>query len=352
MKTKNLEPLMKELITCTLCGYCKNICPPFEVIGWDSSSARGRNLLSYGLLTGEIEVDDSIIERMYQCTMCYDCTRRCPSDVKILDIIKAARADFVESDLTLEIHNNFLSKLDRTGNIFDEELKAPKYEGEVPVLLGCRFLKRKDDAKKYLEMLRKLGIEPITEPDETCCGMPYATLGYMEKFKEQQEKFRRAFPHKKFITLCTTCQIFLESYFPEIEATYVADVIVEKLPTVDYKKFNGKVTFHDPCTYGRGLGNFDQPRKIIEMLGMELVEMKHNRDKSLCCGGGGGLLVTDGDLASAIALRRIKEAADTNTDKLLMLCPTCELNFSTNIDKSKMDIDAINLLDLVYEAVV
>ena len=35
--------------------------------------ARGRVILSYGLMQGEIPADESVVEALYQCTTCKDC---------------------------------------------------------------------------------------------------------------------------------------------------------------------------------------------------------------------------------------------------------------------------------------
>ena len=77
-KTENLEKVGNAVNVCTMCGFCKSVCPSFKSIGWDSALSRGRIILSYGLLNGELEADDSVITNMYTCTTCADCVGRCP----------------------------------------------------------------------------------------------------------------------------------------------------------------------------------------------------------------------------------------------------------------------------------
>ena len=116
MKTEHVKEYLKELITCTQCGYCKEVCPTFEDLGWDSASARGKVALAYGLYMGDIEPDDSILERLLQCTTCEDCKRRCPSKTEVVKFIKKVKqvcfspififTNLSEPDIEEEIENS------------------------------------------------------------------------------------------------------------------------------------------------------------------------------------------------------------------------------------------------------
>ena len=48
----NLETVRNAVNICTMCGFCKSVCPSFKAIGWDSALSRGRIVLTYGLLNG------------------------------------------------------------------------------------------------------------------------------------------------------------------------------------------------------------------------------------------------------------------------------------------------------------
>jgi Fe-S oxidoreductase len=92
------------------------------------------------------------------------------------------------------------------------------------------------------------------------------------------------------------------------------------------------VTYHDPCHLGRYEGIYDEPRKIIEMLGGEIIEMKHNRNNSICCGGGGGVRSNYEKLAKDIAQKRVEEV-DDKCSKLITTCPLCHLQLSEQSNK-------------------
>ena len=93
METKNMEKWKKEMLVCIRCAYCLENCPVYNQIGWESAGARARMILSYGLLTKDIEYSDSILEKLFQCTTCGQCEVNCPAKVKILEVVKATRKD-------------------------------------------------------------------------------------------------------------------------------------------------------------------------------------------------------------------------------------------------------------------
>ncbi len=321
--TGHLAKWENEMMTCTMCGYCKNVCPTFLNLLWDPPSSRGRIIMAYGMLEGELEPDDSVVSALYQCTLCRDCNRRCPSKVKVPDIIRAARADLVVKGLAYDEHKAFIDNIKKTGNIFaDEEVMAPIQEGETPVFIGCQFLARPNKTKMYLKLLEKLGMKPKVVK-EVCCGYPMEALGFVKDFEEHKKKFRELFPFKNAITLCPTCTVYLREAY-EIDAKHAMQAIAERLPKAQIKKMSGKVTYHDPCDLSRGAKVTKEPREIIKQLGLELVEMKFNDNTSRCCGGGGGVLVSDKPLSDVMAEARIKEAIKTGVDTLVTACATCE----------------------------
>ncbi|MEW6685336.1 MAG: FAD-binding and (Fe-S)-binding domain-containing protein [Candidatus Edwardsbacteria bacterium] len=340
-----------EMMMCTLCGYCKNVCPTFLNIMWDPPSGRGRMILAYGILEKEIEIDSSVVKALYQCTMCRDCNRRCPSKVKVPEVVKAARADLVEKGFAYDSHKIIVENIKKTGNIFaDTEVIFPVQEGEVPLFIGCQYLARPNQTKMYIKILEKLGIKPkVTK--EVCCGYPMEALGFRKEFEEHKKKMQEIFPHKEAITLCPTCTAYFKEEYG-INAKHVLQVILEKLPEA---KLGGKVTYHDPCDLSRGAKIIQEPRDILKKLGVELVEMPHSKDLSRCCGGGGGILISDQALSDKIAQERIKQAIATKADTLVTTCATCEQvlkNAATVAGQAGAgSIIVKNIADLLWKAV-
>jgi glycolate oxidase len=321
---EGLESKFQDTITCTQCGYCKGVCPGIQCAeGWDSVSPRGKVALAYGVVTGEIQKDESVAERLFQCVLCGDCLRRCPSGIDTPSLVRAARVELVDCGLAYDTHRALIENIMRTGNIYgDEAMEVPATQGDTVVFLGCQYGSRMNKTKKYLKIMDKLGI-PAQVEGGLCCGYPMSVLGFQKSLDEYKRRFLDKFQSKEMVTFCPSCALFLhEEYgFP---AKHFMQVLADRLKDRPITPAGKTVTYHDSCDMSRGLKITEEPREILKALGYNLVEMKHNRSQSLCCGGGGGILTSDQAMSSDISAARIQEAIDTGADTVVTSCPTCE----------------------------
>jgi fumarate reductase (CoM/CoB) subunit B len=131
----------------------------------------------------------------------------------------------------------------------------------------------------------------------------------------------------------------------------VIETIAEKLPYFKPKKLGLKVTYHDPCNVARGMGMVDEPREILNQIGVEVKEMETNGKQAECCGGGGGVLVTDKSLAERLAEKRMNQALNTGVKTLVTLCPTCEVNIRNASNRNGGKLKVKNVLDLVWDSI-
>ena len=60
------------------------------------------------------------------------------------------------------------------------------------------------------------------------------------------------------------------------------------------------VTYHDSCHLGRCCSIYDEPRKILELIGYNVKELHNSRVNSICCGSCGGLARTNPGLANQV----------------------------------------------------
>lgn len=347
-----LSKWKKELDTCTYCGFCKSVCPVFENTYWDTETARGKVLNAYGLLTGELKANENIAQNFYNCTQCKDCYRRCPSKIKVPEIIQDARTYLVEQGTIFPIHQTLIKKIENTKNIFGEnDLNFPEQEGEILLFIGCQYLSRTNKTKMYIKILEKLGIK-VKIKKEICCGFSIKNLGFEKNFEKHKQQFSSMMQDENIITLCPTCTVFLKEEY-KLKPKHILEVILEKIPNKNDSK--PKVTYHDPCDFSRSLGLIEEPRKIIKKLGYDLVEMEYSKNTSRCCGGGGGMLISNPLLVEKISENRIEQALKTNAKFLITSCPTCEQvlkTAATKIEqKGKGNIEIMDIREILWKEI-
>ncbi len=347
----DLAPHFHDMITCTQCGYCKGVCPGIQCAeGWDSLSPRGKVALSYGVVTGEIPLDKSVADRLFQCVLCGDCFRRCPSGINAPELVKAARVELVEAGFAYDTHRALVENIMRTGNIYgDEAMEVPVTQGQAVVFLGCQYGSRLNKTKKYLKVMEKLGL-PARVEGGLCCGYPMAVLGFKRSLEEYKRRFLDRFQSQEMVSFCPSCALFLKEEY-DFPVKHILQVVAEKLKGKELAP-NGKVvTYHDSCDLSRGMKITEEPRQILKALGYKVVEMKHNRAQSRCCGGGGGILTTDQLMSTDISEARIQEALETGAETLVTACPTCEQvlrKAASNVKTGKIAVKELS--DILAEA--
>ncbi|WP_400208586.1 (Fe-S)-binding protein [Candidatus Methanomassiliicoccus intestinalis] len=359
IECKNLKDLKTEMMTCTMCGFCKSVCPAFENTGWDRGVARGRMVLSYGLMQKEIPADKSVIEALYQCTTCKDCERRCPSKVRVVDVVESARRDLVAAGNILPQHEKVVKNILQFGNPFGEEKSVPETLGQVPkkakvgYFVGCTSAYRNTStAKATISILTKLG-EDFTLVNEVCCGSVMQRVGWSDAdVAAQMQKNIDAITAQGVETVVFSCagcyRMFKEEYPKYVEVPFKVLHISEYLDTKDLPlaALKKKVTYHDPCHLGRHAGVYKAPRNVLAKIPeIEFKEMARNSATSRCCGGGGGVRSAYPDLSAQIAADRVEEASFA--DILVTSCPFCVNNLKVGKDQCKSDVEIVDLVELV-----
>ncbi|MBE6525147.1 MAG: 4Fe-4S dicluster domain-containing protein [Thermoplasmata archaeon] len=359
-KVDNLEAVRNAVNICTMCGFCKSVCPSFKAIKWDSALSRGRIILTYGLLTGEIEADDSVMENLYTCTTCADCERRCTSKVKIVDIVELCRADLVKNGHILPKHKAVCENILKYNNPFGEEKSVVETLGiepkkaKVGYFAGCTATYRsKKTSAASLSILKKLGVD-FTTVDEVCCGSVMQRIGWDEKdVVELMKKNVEAIKSLGVETLVLSCagcyRMFKKEYPKFVDVPFRVLHMTEFLQEqeIDLKPLKGVATYHDPCHLGRHVGVYEAPRAVISKIPeLEFKEMEFNRQFSHCCGGGGGVRSAFPEQSGDIARTRVDEASFA--DYLITTCPFCVSNLELGLGDKK-DIKVVDLTELVDE---
>jgi Fe-S oxidoreductase len=116
----------------------------------------------------------------------------------------------------------------------------------------------------------------------------------------------------------------------------------------------GRITLHDPCNLGRNGGVFDEPRKVLKAIAPDFLEMTPNRQNSICCGGGSGL-VANLDYEDQ-RIRAGKPKADqiraTGAKVVIASCDNCRHQIGELSEHYELGVEVMGMAELVVKAMV
>jgi glycolate oxidase len=380
------EAADNEVLVCVECGFCRAACPVFAQKGVESANARGYVTLAYGLISGDLEPSKELAEKFYRCADCMRCTAMCPAAIKVYKIVEAARRFIAEAGYLPEAFQQVLANIESEGNPFGDprdKRTETMPEGsiglvkegdgrhpDVLVFSGC--VNSYQDMSMIPALMGILDGAHVTYAmlgeDEGCCGY-IAFLSGSSEFEDiaraTAERIR-ASGAKYLVTPCAGCFKAFSQLYPEsgidlelkvLHAVEYMDLLIDEGRLNFDKTFDKKVAYHDPCDLGRHLGIYEPPREVLLRIpGLELHEFPTNRKLAKCCGGGGGLKVTDIDLSRDIAYARILEAISVGVDVVVSACPSCKDNLKLAAGRARKEgkgrLQVMDITDVVRKTMV
>jgi Fe-S oxidoreductase len=243
------------------------------------------------------------------------------------------------------------------------ELMANGESPEILFWVGCAgsFDQRAQKiTKAFVTILDKVGIKyAILGKEEMCTGDPARRSGNEFMFQMmayQNIQILNGYGIKKIVTACPHCFNTLKNEYPELggtyevihHATFIQQLIDEgKIKMADGGTFKGKkITYHDSCYLGRANNIYEAPRKVLEALDAELVEMKRCKSNGLCCGAGGAQMFKEEEKGRIrINSERTNEALATGASVIAAACPFCNTMLTDGV-KSNEKEDSVQVLDI------
>lgn len=238
--------------------------------------------------------------------------------------------------------------------------------GETPEILfwiGCAgsFDQRAQKiTKAFAAILDKTGIKyAILGKEEACTGDPARRAGnefLFQMMAYQNIYVLNGYGIKKIVTTCPHCLNVMKNEYPALGGTYevihhttlLQQLINEgRIKLKEGGSFKGKkITYHDSCYLGRANNIYEAPRKVLEALDAELVEMKRCGSKGLCCGAGGAQMFKEEEAGDKrINIERAEEALETNANFIASACPYCNTMMTDGV-KLKEKEEQVQVLDI------
>lgn len=299
-------------------------------------------------------------EEIWACTTCRNCEDQCPVMNEHVDKIIDLRRYLVMTEGKMDADaQRAMTNIERQGNPWGlnrkekENWRDARPDLHIPTV---KEMKKADEEFEYLFWVGSMGAFDNRSQKIALAfahlmneaGVKFAILGNKEKnsgdtprrlgneflFQELAtgniDEFEKA-GVKKIVTIDPHAYNIFKNEYPDFgfkaevlhHTEMLYDLVMQgKLKPVH--EINETITFHDSCYLGRYNDVYDAPREILKAIpGVNLVEMKRNRQDGMCCGAGGGLMWMEEDTGHRVNVARTEQAMEVSPGIISSGCPYC-----------------------------
>jgi Fe-S oxidoreductase len=342
-----------QVYSCVECGRCTEHCPAAntgKILDPKKIALGVRGYLNEVGPHSEEPLLGKFLsqEAAFQCTTCGACEFQCPVGIEHVPIIVGLRRGAVNTGkwedesgtklfLALERHGNALGFSPTEREKFVQKQQFPVFDGtqEYCLWLGCMGAYDpggREIAASFARVMSHLGTSYGVLSKERCTGDPARRLGndlLFQQLAEQNLETLQQAKAAKIVSICPHCVRTISTDWqdygspPAIEhhSEFLARHAAQ-LPS----QVGPKTTYHDPCYLGRYRGVYDQPRAVVARSG-DIVDPPRARERSFCCGAGGGLAFLGEEKGERVSHNRAKELVATGAEVVAAACPFCATMF-------------------------
>ncbi len=358
------SPFNKD--ACTLCGECFQKCPIMELSKEESIEEMKR--LIEGQKTKRV---------LTECQSCFTCNFYCTENAYPASIILQRWNEQYKKEglkkrgkfyMTLYPHYpNFRSYVmnhlpTNTKKLVEKWASLEPLKGDTLTYPGCNVITFAELTQasffKDLDIRGRL---------EYCCGETLFRTGYRDELfqiTKRLDKWFNTLKPRRLLVLCTAGTNVFKNVLPHYGLTYKFEEIKsyiqylwEKIKNGEIQiknKLNIKVTIQDSC-YSKMFGDdyMDLPRKILDAIGVKVIEIGACRKNMRCCGIGAGFSV---DMAyhpfkiRSSTLRNFKEFKKTKADAICVYCAGCLATFTANKKLYFKKLKVYHIVELIQMA--
>jgi Fe-S oxidoreductase len=352
---------------CNLCGACIDICPSIPLTNLSNIDPSDLQQKVIDVLKDGVNSEEASLKSA-SCTHCALCQDVCPVDINPvlmheilkLELVKLGQKRPVLMEITIGDTTYFVPDIIASMQVKPEEKRwlthVPDNPGhkDVVVFTGCGFVMVPDKIFIIERILQRLGLDYVmVGGGELCCGVRYLGID-LDKTDAHARALLRAlgaFTPEQVLFPCAECEYQVAQYDKKIlpagfKYEHLFRFLSRHVSDLGFKPVNKKVTLHDPCSLSRILGDNESLRTILRAVpGLELVEMRSNKEKANCCGGVASRKLP---VAPTMVKRCLEEAAATGAEVMVDACLGCHFQFLP--EESKYPFRVEHVLTLVGEA--
>ncbi len=344
-----------QAFSCVECGRCTQHCPANnsgKVLDPKKIALGIRDYLrDHGPGASEPLVGKYISEEaLFQCTTCGACEYQCPVGIEHLPIIVGLRRGLVNTGewdneyggklfLNLERNGNALGFASSERDKFIQKNEFAIYDGsqDYCLWLGCMGAydpRGREIIQSIAEVMKHLGTTFGVLRKEKCTGDPVRRLGndyLLSQLAEFNLEQMKAVTAVKILSICPHCVRTIgedwKEFGADLQVEHHSEFLARHASQLPIEaNSREKVVFHDPCYLGRYRGLYDEPREVIERAEMVL-EAPRSKERSFCCGAGGGMVFLGEEKGKRISMERAEELTATGASVVAAACPFCNTMF-------------------------
>jgi Fe-S oxidoreductase len=370
----------EDVIKCYQCGKCMAACPWNLLKKIDYTTYRFCQRIKLGAIIESEDKDEIATDTIdvFRCVGCDSCRYECPRGVSLSDVLRAVRRILVDFGSYPAELKSVVTRLFNSGNPLGEPaekradwatgLDIPPFNESLeyvyfPCCIPSYDTRAKKVAQSTAKILKKANVSfGIIGKEEFCCAEAVRRVGAEKVFqtavKNNTDTFKKM-GVKKVITTSPHCFLTFKKEYPEyydkFDAIHVTQIFAQLLKDrkiVPKKEINKTVVYHDPCTLGRQMEVFEEPREVLKSIpGLKLVEVPmFNREFSVCCGAGSMGLWRDWPEDQRLSNFRIEQLIKTGADMLAVACPYCLQMFEENIKSMGREFPVMDISEILCDS--
>jgi Fe-S oxidoreductase len=383
-----------DAYACMECGRCVEVCPANQT-GKELDPRRlhtdirkhlgaaGPQLLAGGTSAGAPALIGEVFSEafLWQCVTCGACVEECPATNDHIDkIVEMRRHLTMEEARMPETLGDAMRSLEARGHPFrgagvsrtawmaglSVKRLSNGDRAEWLLWVGCAAALNERNHPPLRALVRLLHAAEIDVgvlgEEETCTGDPARRMGneyLFQTFARQNIETLERHGVSKIVTLCPHCMNTFRNEYPQFGGRYEVwhhTQLLAKLVADGKLKPQGDLgttlTFHDPCYLGRHNGEYDAPRSVLAAVpGAKMVEMTNSRERSFCCGAGGGLYWMEDRVGQRISHARTRQAQATGAGIVATACPFCVLMIEDGAAATDAKVRPMDVAELLSQSV-
>ena len=348
---------LAEIYSCPSCGLCIDVCPMS-----DSKNNNYKKTAVYFMRNIRRKNKREVRKMTEICLMCGKCIEVCPLGIDSLNIKIAQRENIsyrMKSDFgylgsqqvnetTRQQGNESTRQQDNETTSSDSQVFRFS-DSKTVYFAGCMSHLTPRITRSMVKIFKeaKEDYEFLDMNGSICCGRPMMLTGKKKEAQALIEKNTELIKNsgaKRLVLSCPICyKVFKEEYNLEgieiLHHTQYINELIEK-EKIHIDRSDKRYVYHDPCELGRAFKVYDEPRNIIDNIGL-LTAAKSNKDMSVCCGGSIGSLTMTLEERDEITANSVKDLMHNNPEEIVTACPLCQKTFARKSPIAVKDIAEI-----------